>query len=82
MTAIIYIIAYLLLICEIVWWFTSVDRSKFPLLLELVIVFVCCIPGLHVFVAFAGPAICTVAYEGGDLELKDNWFNRKFLNHE
>lgn len=81
MTTIIYILAYLILIGEIVWRYTSV-KCDIPLLEEIGLFVVCFLPGIHVIAAVSFPGICVILYSEGILKLKDNWFNRKFLNHE
>ena len=81
MTTFIYIAAYVLLILEIIWWFTCVERKGFPFLLELCVCAILAIPGLHCFSVIISPVIIGTAIEDDYLYIKDNWFNRNFLGY-
>lgn len=79
----IYIIAYIILIAEIIWWITCTKRKDIPLILELILLIFSLIPGLHVISVIAIPGIAYILYDNNNIELKDNWFNKTFLScHE
>jgi hypothetical protein len=79
MTGIIFGIAYILLLCEILWYFTCTEHEEVPLILVLLGILFVSIPGLHVLMVFLNPVILLGLYNDNYIELKDNWFNRKFL---
>lgn len=81
MSAFIIILFYFIVLGEIIWWFTSVRHTEIPLLLEIVIAIIMLCPGLHIIGSIVFAAACWMACIEGDIQLKNNWFNRKFLAH-
>lgn len=82
MGTIVLIISYILIVCEFVWYFTCTKHEDIPLIAVLFWFIINCIPGLNVFTGFiANPVIIGFFTIEEGIELKDNWFNRKFLAH-
>ena len=81
MTAIVYIVFYIIVLCEILWWFTCTEDRHVPLLVQIVVAICLLVPGLHIISAPSFAILCWFAYAEKDIELKDNWFNRTFLGY-
>ena len=79
MSAFILILTYILAVCEAVWYFTSTEHEEIPLIVSLFDCFLCCIPGINCIIVLANILISWILVNEGDIELKDNWFNRTFL---
>jgi len=79
MTGIVFGIAYILLLCEILWYFICTKHEDVPLILVLFGILFASIPGVHILMVFLNPVILFGLYSDDCIRLKDNWFNRKFL---
>lgn len=79
MTGIVFGIAYILLLCEILWYFICTKHEDVPLIFVLLGILFVSIPGVNILMVFLNPIILLGLYSEGCIELKDNWFNRKFL---
>ena len=73
------IVAYILVFIEIIWYFTCTKHEDIPLVLVLFNIVLSCIPGLNCVMVIINAVILGILSSEGDIELKDNWFNRKFL---
>ena len=71
--------AYILLFLEFIWYFTCTIHTDVPLILILLDFFFGCIPGVNIFMVIVNPVLFIIMYKEADIELKNNWFNRKFL---
>ena len=79
MGAFIYLIFYILLVIELIWWFTCTKHEDAPLALELVVAVLSFIPVVHIIFCIVFPIFCYKCVKDYDIELKNNWFNRTFL---
>ena len=79
MSTFILIITYFLAFFEIIWYFTCTKHKEVPLVFPLIDTVICCIPGFNIIMVVANVLILWLLVEEEDIELKDNWFNRKFL---
>lgn len=75
------IAAYILIFIEIIWYFTCTKHEDIPLALVLLDIFLSCIPGFNCVMVIINVVVLGILSSEGDIELKDNWINRKFLAH-
>ena len=75
----VHIIFYIIVVLELIWWYTCVDRKEIPLLIEILGTIFALIPGVEIACSVAIPCGCFLAYKTEQLKLKNNWFNRTFL---
>ena len=71
--------AYILLFLEFVWYLTCTIHKDVPFILILLDFLFACIPGVNLLMALINPVLFIIMYKEADIELKNNWFNRKFL---
>lgn len=81
MNALIIILAYVLVICEVFWYFTCTKHEDIPLILVLIAIIIGLIPGMNVFAVILFPILFEILKADNLIKLKDNWFNRKFLSY-
>ncbi len=79
MGSFIIILGYVLVICEILWYFTCTKHEDVPLILVLIAIIISLIPGSNIIFSLSYPCVLHVLKIEGLIELKNNWFNRKFL---
>lgn len=80
MTTFIFILAYLIVIGYIIWYFTSTTDKTFSRLWEIFITILALIPGVHIFAVIIVPILIWSLNYNGELNYKNNWFNRTFLS--
>ena len=81
MNALIIILAYVLVISEILWYFTCTKHEDIPLILALITIIVSLFPGVNVFAVILLPILFEILKTDNLIKLKNNWFNRKFLSY-
>ena len=67
-----YILCYIIVILEIIWWYTCTQNKEIPLLIQILGTIFALIPGVHVVCTIAVPVMCYWCYKDGDLKLKNN----------
>lgn len=79
MGSFIIILAYFIVIAEILWYFTCTKHEKIPLILMMLLFILSLIPGFNVVMALLNIGVYVMFVDGYHIILKNNWFNRKFL---
>lgn len=79
MGSFIIILGYILLICEVLWYFTCTKHEDVPLILVLIAIIFGLIPVVNIALSLVYLAILRMLEVEDLIELKNNWFNRKFL---
>lgn len=75
------IIAYILVICEFIWYFTCTEHKDIPLIIILLLLLLSLIPGVNLVMCVINITIFIGMVLGDYIKLKNNWFNRVFLAH-
>ena len=70
---------YILLIGEILWYFTCTKHKDVPLIYALIATLLGCIPGINIIISLLILFLMAWLADNGIIELKNNWFNRVFL---
>jgi hypothetical protein len=79
MTGFFIILAYVLAFCETLWYFTCTKHDNIPLIIPIIIIILCCIPGFNCVMILINIIALGIMISEKVIQLKDNWFNRKFL---
>ena len=77
--ALVLTLGWLLIIGEVIWYFTCTEHEEVPLLFVLIGIIFSLIPGLNIIMCIGLLIALAYMIDEDIINLKNNWFNKKFL---